>query len=74
MNEALGGKPCESCGSKSLLSFHRPQFFHDILNLETSSSQWYPFGTPQISGRLCQGCWTYWRKYGGLKYPSRLGK
>ncbi|XP_075147432.1 metastasis associated 1-like isoform X2 [Haematobia irritans] len=27
------------------------------------SSQWYPW----TNGRLCQSCWDYWKKYGGLK-------
>ena len=22
--------------------------------------------------RLCASCWTYWKKYGGLKMPTRL--
>ena len=24
--------------------------------------------------KLCHSCWLYWKKYGGLKVPSRIGK
>lgn len=24
--------------------------------------------------RLCSSCWIYWKKYGGLKMPTRLGE
>lgn len=23
--------------------------------------------------RLCQSCWHYWKRYGGLKVPTRIG-
>ena len=39
---------------------------------KTSSSQWYAWGPAHVQCRLCQGCWTYWKKFGGLKYASRL--
>lgn len=38
----------------------------------TSSAQWYAWGPSQMSCRLCQSCWNYWKKYGGLKNASRL--
>lgn len=31
------------------------------------SSQWYPWGPSHMQYRLCQTCWNYWKKYGGLK-------
>ncbi|XP_065371755.1 metastasis-associated protein MTA3 isoform X4 [Calliphora vicina] len=31
------------------------------------SSQWYPWNSGNLLTRLCQTCWDYWRKYGGLK-------
>lgn len=31
------------------------------------SPQWYAWGPSQMQCRLCQSCWTYWKKYGGLK-------
>lgn len=31
------------------------------------STQWYAWGPSQMQCRLCQPCWTYWKKYGGLK-------
>ncbi|CAL8298898.1 unnamed protein product [Arctogadus glacialis] len=37
-----------------------------------SSSQWYSWGPPNMQCRLCATCWTYWKKYGGLKMPTRL--
>uniref|UniRef100_A0A673ZJL2 Metastasis associated 1 n=1 Tax=Salmo trutta TaxID=8032 RepID=A0A673ZJL2_SALTR len=37
-----------------------------------SSFQWYSWGPPNMQCRLCASCWTYWKKYGGLKMPTRL--
>lgn len=34
--------------------------------------QWYAWGPAHMNCRLCQSCWTYWKKYGGLKVASRL--
>lgn len=31
------------------------------------SIQWYAWGPSQMQCRLCQSCWMYWKKYGGLK-------
>uniref|UniRef100_T1PJC7 BAH domain protein n=1 Tax=Musca domestica TaxID=7370 RepID=T1PJC7_MUSDO len=31
------------------------------------TSQWYPWTTGHVLSRLCQNCWDYWKKYGGLK-------
>ncbi|KAK2576450.1 hypothetical protein KPH14_005781 [Odynerus spinipes] len=36
------------------------------------SSQWYAWGPSHMQCRLCQSCWMYWKKYGGLKVPSRI--
>lgn len=36
------------------------------------SSQWYSWGPAHMQCRLCSSCWTYWKKYGGLKMPTRL--
>lgn len=36
------------------------------------SPQWYAWGPSQMQCRLCQICWSYWKKYGGLKIPSRI--
>ncbi|XP_036384230.1 metastasis-associated protein MTA3-like [Megalops cyprinoides] len=38
------------------------------------SSQWYSWGPPNMQCRLCVSCWMYWKKYGGLKMPSRAEK
>ncbi|XP_078248585.1 metastasis-associated protein MTA1 isoform X11 [Pogona vitticeps] len=38
----------------------------------TQSHQWYSWGPPNMQCRLCTSCWTYWKKYGGLKMPTRL--
>ncbi|XP_014298733.2 metastasis-associated protein MTA3 isoform X1 [Microplitis demolitor] len=38
----------------------------------TQSSQWYAWGPSHMQCRLCQSCWSYWKKYGGLKVPSRI--
>ncbi|KAK3879218.1 hypothetical protein Pcinc_016211 [Petrolisthes cinctipes] len=40
----------------------------------TSSSQWYAWGPSHLQCRLCNSCWQYWKKFGGLKLPSRIGK
>uniref|UniRef100_A0A8C7HUI5 Metastasis associated 1 family, member 3 n=1 Tax=Oncorhynchus kisutch TaxID=8019 RepID=A0A8C7HUI5_ONCKI len=37
----------------------------------TQSAQWYSWGPPNMQCRLCVSCWMYWKKYGGLKMPSR---
>ncbi|XP_064159620.1 metastasis-associated protein MTA1-like [Anguilla rostrata] len=34
--------------------------------------QWYSWGPPNMQCRLCASCWNYWKKYGGLKMPTRL--
>ncbi|XP_052768511.1 metastasis-associated protein MTA3-like isoform X2 [Mya arenaria] len=36
------------------------------------SSQWYAWGPTHMQCRLCSSCWIYWKKYGGLKMPTRL--
>ncbi|KAH9499612.1 Metastasis-associated protein mta1 [Bulinus truncatus] len=36
------------------------------------SSQWYSWGPIHMQCRLCSNCWSYWKKYGGLKMPTRL--
>ncbi|XP_059476197.1 metastasis-associated protein MTA3 [Neocloeon triangulifer] len=38
----------------------------------SSSSQWYAWGPSQMHCKLCSNCWNYWKKYGGLKSPSRI--
>ncbi|XP_052001564.1 metastasis-associated protein MTA2-like isoform X2 [Xyrauchen texanus] len=38
----------------------------------TQSQQWYAWGPPNMQCRLCASCWTYWKKYGGLKTPTQL--
>ncbi|EEB12332.1 conserved hypothetical protein [Pediculus humanus corporis] len=40
----------------------------------TSSSQWYAWGSSHTQYKLCHSCWIYWKKYGGLKNPSRLNE
>ncbi|XP_042205594.1 metastasis-associated protein MTA1-like isoform X11 [Homarus americanus] len=40
----------------------------------TNSSQWYAWGPSHLQCRLCNSCWQYWKKFGGLKLPSRIGK
>ena len=37
----------------------------------STSAQWYMWGPSHLSCRLCQSCWNYWKKYGGLKVASR---
>ncbi|CAL4061293.1 unnamed protein product, partial [Meganyctiphanes norvegica] len=40
----------------------------------STSSQWYAWGPPHMQCRLCSNCWHYWKKFGGLKLPSRIGR
>lgn len=40
--------------------------------LESTSSQWYAWGQTQVQCRLCQSCWTYWKKFAGLKYTCKV--
>lgn len=37
-----------------------------MICLSPTNSQWYAWGPTY----LCQTCWTYWKKYGGLKVAS----
>lgn len=37
-----------------------------------TSSQWYAWGPAHVQCRLCHSCWFYWKKFGGLKYASKL--
>ena len=46
----------------------------DINIAASQSSQWYAWGPVHMQCRLCVHCWTYWKKYGGLKMPTRLGR
>ncbi|XP_066992172.2 metastasis-associated protein MTA3 [Anabrus simplex] len=40
----------------------------------TVSSEWYAWGPSHMQCKLCHSCWLYWKKYGGLKVPSRMEK
>ncbi|PAA78800.1 hypothetical protein BOX15_Mlig019708g1, partial [Macrostomum lignano] len=40
----------------------------------TSNGQWFAWGPPHLSCRLCSSCWNYWKRYGGLKNPTRAEK
>lgn len=35
------------------------------------SPQWYAWGPTHMQCRLCQPCWLYWKKYGGLKVHTK---
>uniref|UniRef100_A0A1B6MC23 Metastasis-associated protein MTA3 n=2 Tax=Graphocephala atropunctata TaxID=36148 RepID=A0A1B6MC23_9HEMI len=39
----------------------------------TTSSQWFAWGPSHMQCKVCQNCWHYWKKYGGLKVPCRIG-
>ncbi|KAI3367468.1 hypothetical protein L3Q82_026331, partial [Scortum barcoo] len=51
------GRACESCYSNQQLL--------PVVLVGT-------WGPPNMQCRLCASCWTYWKKYGGLKMPTRL--
>ncbi|GAB6026062.1 hypothetical protein CHUAL_012266 [Chamberlinius hualienensis] len=38
----------------------------------TQSSQWFAWGPVHLQCRLCNNCWNYWKRYGGLKLPTRI--
>ena len=38
------------------------------------ATRWYQWGPAHEHCRLCNFCYTYWRKYGGLKLPTRWGE
>lgn len=42
--------------------------------LATTATRWYLWGPAHEHCRLCNLCYTYWRKYGGLKLPTRWGE
>ena len=50
----------------------RTRLFPTLLSVAAQSYQWYSWGPPNMQCRLCASCWTYWKKYGGLKMPTRL--
>ena len=39
----------------------------------TSSVNFYKWGTRGDDAILCHDCWTFWRKYGGLKVRTDMG-
>uniref|UniRef100_A0AAR2IUP5 Metastasis associated 1 family, member 3 n=1 Tax=Pygocentrus nattereri TaxID=42514 RepID=A0AAR2IUP5_PYGNA len=55
----LKAAEAENCGS------------HSFFSSAMQSPQWYSWGPPNMQCRLCVSCWMYWKKYGGLKMPSR---
>uniref|UniRef100_A0A069DWQ2 Putative histone deacetylase complex mta1 component n=1 Tax=Panstrongylus megistus TaxID=65343 RepID=A0A069DWQ2_9HEMI len=36
----------------------------------SASQQWFSWGPSHMQCKLCQLCWGYWKKYGGLKNPT----
>lgn len=70
---SLGGKACESCNGKLDLFFSKCKFLTSFIAPVTVSSQWYAWGPSHMQCRLCQACWQYWKRYGGLKNPTRFG-
>ncbi|UYV74521.1 MTA1 [Cordylochernes scorpioides] len=36
-------------------------------------SQWYLWNQGTVQAHVCNPCWVYWKKYGGLPYICRLG-
>ncbi|PIO71405.1 Myb-like DNA-binding domain protein [Teladorsagia circumcincta] len=38
------------------------------------SNIWHAWGPANLQLRLCHECWTYWKKYGGLKERHQHGK
>ncbi|KAG9508674.1 Metastasis-associated protein MTA3, partial [Fragariocoptes setiger] len=41
---------------------------------QTLSPRWHSWGSAHMECRLCNECWIYWKKYGGLKFVDRLGE
>jgi len=58
----------------SVYDSHLDGLFRSLSVLASSSSQWYAWGPSQMHCKLCSNCWNYWKKYGGLKSPSRIGR
>lgn len=42
--------------------------------LSTTAARWISWGPAHEHCRLCGHCYVYWRKYGGLKLPSKWGQ
>lgn len=36
--------------------------------------QWFTWGPPNLNCRVCSGCWSYWKRYGGLKAGSQVNE
>lgn len=60
-------KPCESCAAIKTSQVSTDLTTKSYSNLSSISFQWYPWTTGHVLSRLCQNCWDYWKKYGGLK-------
>lgn len=69
-SDAVGGDTVE-CSLHRWFCL-RIRLFPTLLSVATQSYQWYSWGPPNMQCRLCASCWTYWKKYGGLKMPTRL--
>ncbi|VDQ06912.1 unnamed protein product [Trichobilharzia regenti] len=48
-------------------------FFSSSFFKVANSHQWYIWGTSNNNSRLCAGCWSYWKRYGGLKTIDSKG-
>lgn len=83
--DIMPGRPCESCYSKfyTLLCCcsHCSNvlaafiwYYMCMVYIAVQSAQWYSWGPVHMQCRLCSNCWSYWKKYGGLKMPTRLGR
>lgn len=77
------GKFCECCsGNSSKESFRLwcPYLNSVKINLSVATSvQWYAWSpantaSPAVppQSRLCQACWSYWKKYGELTVSSKV--
>ena len=39
-----------------------------------AANRWFNWGSAHDHCRLCNFCYTYWRKYAGLKLPNKWGE
>ena len=59
-------------GNNDIMALNGNKPCESCFSTSSAQAQWYTWGPSHLSCRLCQSCWNYWKKYGGLKVASRL--
>lgn len=68
----LNGSSNGSNGNNDVLALNGGKPCESCASMQ--SQQWYAWGPSHLNCRLCTTCWQFWKKYGGIKVPSRLSE